>query len=134
MTSYLQLFRDATAVERANRLEPRSKPRVPYVTRCLGDDPGVVVASSDNVKAIPLSVARWVRGPFTALGTDGFGRSEDRATLRDFFEVDARHVVHATLDTGDGPLPYVVLGTWMRVFGESFLAAARALAGTEAVA
>jgi pyruvate dehydrogenase E1 component len=97
VTSYKALFRDGLAVERRNRLHPAGKPEVPYVRRCLGDDPGVVVAASDYVKALPYSIARWIDGPFVGLGTDGFGRSEGRDALRDFFEVDARHITVATL-------------------------------------
>jgi pyruvate dehydrogenase E1 component len=70
---------------------------VPYVTRCLKDAPGVLVAASDYVKALPDSIDRWLPRPLVTLGTDGFGRSESRAGLREFFEVDARYVVVATL-------------------------------------
>jgi pyruvate dehydrogenase E1 component len=57
----------------------------------------VFVAASDYMKVLPESIARWVPRPLLALGTDGFGRSESRASLRDFFEVDAKHIVLATL-------------------------------------
>jgi pyruvate dehydrogenase E1 component len=70
---------------------------VPYLTECLANAPGVLVAASDYVKALPRAIDRWMPRPLTALGTDGFGRSESRAGLRDFFEVDARFVVLATL-------------------------------------
>ncbi|MFH0795397.1 MAG: pyruvate dehydrogenase (acetyl-transferring), homodimeric type, partial [bacterium] len=83
--------------ERWNMLNPDKKPRVPYVTECLAGAAGVFVATSDYVKALPHSIARWVPGPLTALGTDGFGRSETRKDLRDFFEVDARFITVATL-------------------------------------
>ena len=59
--------------------------------------PGVVVAASDYLKSQPDMISRWVGRPMVTLGTDGFGRSEDRASLRNFFEVDARHVAAATL-------------------------------------
>ena len=59
--------------------------------------PGVVVAASDYLKSQPDMIARWVGRPMVTLGTDGFGRSEDRASLRNFFEVDARHIAAATL-------------------------------------
>ena len=58
---------------------------------------GVVVAASDYLKSQPDMIARWVGRPVVTLGTDGFGRSEDRGSLRDFFEVDARHIAAATL-------------------------------------
>jgi pyruvate dehydrogenase E1 component len=70
---------------------------VPYVAECLGKGPGVVVAASDYLKSQPDMIARWVGRPMVTLGTDGFGRSEDRASLRDFFEVDARHIAATTL-------------------------------------
>ena len=67
------------------------------MTRCLAEAPGVLVAASDYVKALPDSIDRWLPRPLTTLGTDGFGRSESRAALRDFFEVDYRYVILATL-------------------------------------
>jgi pyruvate dehydrogenase E1 component len=67
------------------------------VTECLAKTDGVIVAASDYLKAQPDLIARWVGRPMTTLGTDGFGRSEDRQTLRDFFEIDARYIVVATL-------------------------------------
>ena len=70
---------------------------MPYVTECLKDAPGVFVAASDYCKVLPDSIDRWMPRRMRALGTDGFGRSEDRAALRDFFEVDARFVAVATL-------------------------------------
>jgi pyruvate dehydrogenase E1 component len=97
VTSYGELYRDGHRCERWNRLHPGEPPRDPYVTRCLKDVPGVLVAASDYVKALPGSIDRWLPRPLTTLGTDGFGRSDNRAALRDFFEVDSRYVVVATL-------------------------------------
>jgi pyruvate dehydrogenase E1 component len=97
VTSYQELYRDGHAAERWNRLHPAEAPRVPYVTQCLGDADGVLVAASDYVKALPDAIDRWLPRRLTSLGTDGFGRSEDRASLRDHFEVDARHIALATL-------------------------------------
>jgi pyruvate dehydrogenase E1 component len=97
VTSYQELYREGHATERWNRLHPAEKPRVPYVTQCLGKAEGVFVAASDYVKALPDGIDRWLPRPLTSLGTDGFGRSEGRASLRDFFEVDAKHIAHATL-------------------------------------
>jgi pyruvate dehydrogenase E1 component len=93
-------------VERWNRLHPGSKPRVPYVTQCLGNADGVLVAASDYVKALPDGIDRWLPRRLTALGTDGFGRSEGRSALREFFEVNTRHIVVATLNelAGDGAI------------------------------
>ena len=95
VTSYQELYRDGHAAERWNRLHPGETPRVPYVTQCLGETEGVIVAASDYVKAMPDSIDRWMPRRITSLGTDGFGRSEGRASLRDFFEVDAKYIVLA---------------------------------------
>jgi pyruvate dehydrogenase E1 component len=97
VTSYTELRREALDTERWNRLHPTQTPRVPYVTQCLGPSAEVFVAASDYMKAMPDSIARWLPGELISLGTDGFGRSEARAELREFFEVDARHIVYATL-------------------------------------
>src|SRR5687767_2992066 len=97
VTSYSELYRDGHACERWNMLHPGEAPRLPYVTRCLKDAPGVLVAASDYVKALPDSIDRWLPRPLATLGTDGFGRSENRAGLREFFEVDYRYIVVAAL-------------------------------------
>jgi len=96
-TSYKKLREDALSVERWNRLHPGDTPRTAYVTEALSDAEGPVVAVTDFMKAVPDQVARWVPGPFTSLGTDGFGRSDTRESLRRFFETDAPHVVVAVL-------------------------------------
>jgi pyruvate dehydrogenase E1 component len=97
VTSYKELYRNANDCNRWNLLHPGQKPRVPYVTECLKSAPGVFVAASDYMKVLPESISQWVPGKLVSLGTDGFGRSENRASLRDFFEVDASHIVVATL-------------------------------------
>jgi pyruvate dehydrogenase E1 component len=96
-TSYKELYRDAIGTERVNRLNPGKRPKVPYVGRILAKETGVFVAASDYVRALPASVARWVPGRFVVLGTDGYGRSDSRTALREFFEVDARHITMAAL-------------------------------------
>jgi len=97
-TSYKALREDALSVERWNRLHPSMQPRSPYVSEALSSAAGPVVAVTDFMKAVPEQVTRWVPGPFIPLGTDGFGRSDDRAALRRHFETDAAHVVVAVLD------------------------------------
>ncbi len=97
VTSYKELRRDGLDTERWNRYHPASKPKVSYITKMLKDEEGVFVAASDYVKALPDSVSKWFPKPVVSLGTDGFGRSDGRAGLRDFFEVDAKHVVVAAL-------------------------------------
>jgi pyruvate dehydrogenase E1 component len=97
VTSYKALYSDGIEVERWNFLHPTEKPRVPYVSQCLADTPGVLVAATDYLKALPNLVSRWMPRRVASLGTDGFGRSESRASLRNFFEVDARFITLATL-------------------------------------
>jgi len=97
VTSYSELYREGHACERWNMLHPGEAARAPYVARCLKDAPGVLVAASDYVKAMTDAIDRWLPRPITVLGTDGFGRSESRACLREFFEVDYRYVIVATL-------------------------------------
>lgn len=95
VTSYKELQRDALDVERHNLLHP-DKEKTPYVSTVIQND-GVIVAASDYVKTLPDSISKWLPKRLFTLGTDGFGRSEGRNELRDFFEVDAKHIVTATL-------------------------------------
>jgi pyruvate dehydrogenase E1 component len=97
ITSYKELHQDGIDAERWNLLHPGEEPRVPYVTQCVSGCPGVFVAASDYVRALPNSISRFFPRPLHSLGTDGFGRSDSRTALRDFFEVDARFTVLATL-------------------------------------
>jgi pyruvate dehydrogenase E1 component len=97
VTSYKALYSDGIVTERWNLLHPAEKPRVPYVSQCLADSEGVLVAASDYLKALPNLISRWTPRRLASLGTDGFGRSESREALRDFFEVDARFITLATL-------------------------------------
>ncbi|HJR18210.1 MAG TPA: pyruvate dehydrogenase (acetyl-transferring), homodimeric type [Actinomycetota bacterium] len=96
-TSYKLLREDALSAERWARLHPGEPAPVPYVTASLSDAGGPVIAVSDFMKSVPEMVSRWVPGPFVPLGTDGYGRSDTRAALRRHFEVDAGHVIVATL-------------------------------------
>ena len=97
VTSYGRLRDDAIAVERWNRLHPGRTPRTPLVTERLGTFDGPVVAVTDYMRAVPDQVARWIPGPYTSLGTDGFGRSDARDDLRRFYEVNGPNVVVAVL-------------------------------------
>jgi pyruvate dehydrogenase E1 component len=96
-TSYKLLRNDALRTERWNRLHPTEPPRSSYIEQTLAKEQGVFIAVSDNMKIVPDQVAPWVPGGLTTLGTDGFGRSDTRARLRRFFEVDAESTVIATL-------------------------------------
>jgi len=97
VTSYKALREDALSAERDHRLHPSRAPRTPYVTEQLSDAAGPVVAVTDFMKTVPDQVARWIPAPYVVLGTDGYGRSDTRAALRRHFEVDAAHIVVATL-------------------------------------
>ncbi len=96
-TSYGELYREGHACERWNMLHPGETPRVPYVAQAFNDTQGPIVAASDYLKVLPDLIDRWLPRPLVSLGTDGFGRSESRAALRNHFEVDARFVAVATL-------------------------------------
>jgi pyruvate dehydrogenase E1 component len=96
VTSYQQLRNDALETERWNRLHPTERPRVPYVAQILGGKTPII-AASDYMKSVSDQVSRWVPQPFIPLGTDGFGRSDTRASLRRHFEVDAENVAVASL-------------------------------------
>ncbi|MFG1374286.1 alpha-ketoglutarate dehydrogenase [Xanthobacter oligotrophicus] len=96
-TSFSELARDAQAVERRNRLEgPGSAHRSHVEASLAGDEP--VIAATDYVRAVPHMIAPYVRAPFVALGTDGFGRSANRADLRAFFEVDRKSIALTAID------------------------------------
>ncbi len=100
VTSYKKLREQALLTERWNRLHPDEEPRTPIVhdrLRESGDADTPVIAVTDYMCAVPDQISRWAGRPYTSLGTDGFGRSDTRAALRSFFEVDAGHVVVATL-------------------------------------
>ena len=95
--SFQQLRRDAVDVDRWNRLHPDAEARVPYVSRVLGPDGGPVVIASDWLKAIPDLVRPWLPPGTVTLGTDGFGRSDDREALRALFEIDGPSIAAAAL-------------------------------------
>jgi pyruvate dehydrogenase E1 component len=95
-TSFSELARDAREVERWNRLHPHDTARESHLQQCLSDE-APIVAATDYVRAWPQLVASHVRAPFVALGTDGFGRSDTRAALRSFFEVDRYQIALAAL-------------------------------------
>ncbi len=97
VTSYNELRRDALAVERWNRLHPSEPERRPYLVEALAGAEGPIVASSDYMKAVADQISPWLPGRLTALGTDGFGRSENREHLRKFFEVGAGAIGAAAL-------------------------------------
>ena len=96
-TSWCELLREAQGIERHNRLNPGKTPEKPLVYRLFSEEKGVVVVASDFMKLLPQTVAASIPLPVTILGTEGFGLSESRAALRDWFEVSAAHIAHAAL-------------------------------------
>lgn len=107
VTSFTELRRDGMAVERYNRLHPDAEQRVSWVEQCLGATEGPIVASTDYMRTVADLIRTWVPRRYVTLGTDGYGRSDTRAALRDFFEVDRHHVAVAALEAlaRDGALP-----------------------------
>jgi pyruvate dehydrogenase E1 component len=107
-TSFTELRRDGLAAERWNMLHPEAKPRVPYVTKILQDKAGPVIAASDYMKTFADQIRPFIPKDrsYRVLGTDGFGRSDSRAKLRHFFEVNRCFVAIAALkalaDQGEG--------------------------------
>lgn len=107
VTSYKELYLSGLEAERWNVRHPGEEERLPWISEIVGNGSGVTVAVSDFVKALPESISKWVPGRMISLGTDGFGRSETRSELRDFFEIDERHIVLAALCglSREGKLP-----------------------------
>jgi pyruvate dehydrogenase E1 component len=97
VTSFTELRRDGIEVERWNMLHPESEPRRSFVGEQLGGSEGPVIASTDYMRAFPDQIRQWVPGRYRVLGTDGYGRSDFRAALRRFFEVDRHYVTVAAL-------------------------------------
>jgi pyruvate dehydrogenase E1 component len=97
VTSYNELRRDCLDTERFNRLHPSEKEKTPYVVQALGKAAGPIVAASDYMKYLPDSLSPWLGSRLVSLGTDGFGRSDNREHLRRHFEVDAESIVAAAL-------------------------------------
>ncbi|MCP5150504.1 MAG: pyruvate dehydrogenase (acetyl-transferring), homodimeric type [Ectothiorhodospiraceae bacterium] len=118
-TSFTELRRDGMAVERRNLLHPEAEPATSWVERCLGPRKGPVVAASDYVRLFADQIRNWVPRRYVALGTDGFGRSDVRKKLREFFEVDRHHVVLAALKAlaDDGEVPVAKVAEAIRKYG-----------------
>jgi pyruvate dehydrogenase E1 component len=110
VTSFTELRRDGMKAERATRY---GKPEKSWVAQCLEKTEGPVIAASDYVSAVADLIRPYIERKYVALGTDGFGRSDTRAALRDFFEVDARHIAVAALAAIDASL----VGSALRRYG-----------------
>lgn len=110
-TSVNELVRDGMDVDRYNRLHPTAEKKRSYISHCLDDQDGVVVASTDYMRLYAEQLRPWIKQRYVVLGTDGFGRSDTRERLRSFFEVDRYHVVVATLSAlaDEGTIKYDVV-------------------------
>ncbi|NNL64389.1 MAG: pyruvate dehydrogenase (acetyl-transferring), homodimeric type, partial [Woeseiaceae bacterium] len=97
VTSFNELRREALEVERWNQLHPDHPPKKSYVETCLAERAGPYIAATDYMKIVPDQIQRWVPGTFVSLGTDGYGRSDDRKALRQHFEVDKRYIAVTAL-------------------------------------
>ena len=118
VTSFTELAKEAREVDRWNRLNPNAPLQESYVSTCLsGKAP--VIAATDYVRAWPQLISEYVEARFISLGTDGFGRSDTRAALRDFFEVGRHHIVLAAMDglVREGVLPRNVLAEVLSRYG-----------------
>ena len=123
VTSFTELRRDGMATERWNRLHcglhPEEAPRISWVSQCLPATSGPVIAATDYLRAVPDMIRAWAPRRYVTLGTDGFGRSDTRASLRDFFEVDHRHVALAALHAlaEDGTISRAIVAEAIKRYG-----------------
>ena len=118
-TSFNELRREGLAVERWNLLHPTRKPRIPYVTALLKDPELPAVAASDYMKIYADQIRAFVPGHYIVLGADGFGRSDTRAQLRKFFEVNRYYVAVAALKAlaDQGQLPARTVAAAIKKYG-----------------
>jgi len=119
VTSFNELRREALAVERWNQLHPESDAKKSYVEACLADREGPYVAATDYMKIVPDQIHRWIPGKYVTLGTDGFGRSDGRDALRQFFEVDERYIAVSALKAlaDDGKLDQKTVAEAIKKYG-----------------
>jgi len=117
--SFTELAREGNAVARWNMMNPTAKPRVSHVGSCLADTKGPVIASSDYIRAFAEQIRAFVPRRYVVLGTDGFGRSDTREKLRQFFEVDRHYIVVAALKAlaDDGEIPATKAAEAMKKYG-----------------
>ena len=97
VTSYKNLHYDALEIDRFNMMHPEKPTKEPYIKKITKNEEGVFIAATDYSQILPDSISKWLPNKLTTLGTLGLGRSENRKELRNFFEVDAKHIVYATL-------------------------------------
>jgi pyruvate dehydrogenase E1 component len=119
VTSFSELRKNALAIERWNMLHANEPRRQTYIQQALADRQGPFIAATDYMKVVADQIRQWVPGPYTALGTDGFGRSDSRSELRRFFEVDRHYVVVAALKAlaDEGKIDMQTVAVAMQSFG-----------------
>jgi pyruvate dehydrogenase E1 component len=119
VTSFSELRKNALATERWNLLHPNEPRKKTYIEETLAERDGPFIAATDYMKTVADQIRQWVPGKYTALGTDGFGRSDSRAELRRFFEVDRHYVVVAALKAlaDEGKIDKQTVGKAMQAFG-----------------
>ncbi len=117
--SFTELARQGNEVIRWNLLHPDEAPRTSHVEHCLADTRGPVIAATDYVRALAEQIRPFVPRAYTVLGTDGYGRSDTREQLRDFFEVDRRWITLAALKAlvDEGALERGVLSQAIAKYG-----------------
>ena len=119
VTSFNALQRDGVAARRWNLLHPEEKPRLSYVEVCLRDRQGPGVASTDYIRTFAEQIRPYVERRYVALGTDGYGRSDFRRKLREFFEVNRYYVTIAALNAlaDDGTIDRKLVGDAIKKYG-----------------
>ncbi|MEP6658066.1 MAG: pyruvate dehydrogenase (acetyl-transferring), homodimeric type, partial [Betaproteobacteria bacterium] len=117
--SFTELARDGNAVSRWNMMNPTAKPKMSHVESCLAETRGPVIAASDYIRAFAEQIRAFVPRRYVVLGTDGFGRSDTREKLREFFEVDRRYITVAALKAlaDDGEIPVTQVAEAMKKYG-----------------
>ena len=119
VTSFTELRRDGLSIDRENMYNPDAPEKSTWVERCLGTTKGPVIATTDYMRSVPDLIRTWVSSRYITLGTDGYGRSDTRKSLRDFYEVDRFHITLATLKAlvADGEIKKPVLAKAMQKYG-----------------
>jgi pyruvate dehydrogenase E1 component len=119
VTSFNQLRRDALQAERWNQLHPDEERRRSFLENCLAGTKGPFIAATDYMKIVPDQIQRWMPGQFVSLGTDGFGRSDARKALRQFFEVDRHYITVTALKAlaDDGKFEPAAVAKAIRKYG-----------------
>jgi pyruvate dehydrogenase E1 component len=119
VTSFTELRRSGLEIDRWNRLNSTEEPKSTWIEHSLGSTTGPVVAASDYVRAVPDLIRTWVPRRYVTLGTDGFGRSDTRAELRRFFEVDSSSIALAAIKAlaDDGAAKRSLVSEFMARYG-----------------